>query len=132
MSETIGLEAIATAFRRSAYNAWSNVLIGNAPPDVQMAYERMRNPVVGDWVFEATTIYGMRHENATDLDGIGILEEDTREPFVFTDPDFIWDEESEGKPHPTERVFYIRTMDGRRFRWVNARLIAILTDLRRL
>lgn len=122
------LEAIATAFRRCAYNAYLNTLVGSAPPRVIEALERMKNPRVGDWVIETTTVWmGTR----SDLDGIGILEEIAREPFVFSgDPDFVWDEEVEGAPHPTETVYYLRTMDGRRFRWTNASIVAVPTELR--
>jgi len=127
--EAMDIEQIATAFRRCAYNAYSNVLIGNAPKVVRDAYERMKEPRAGDWVIETSTIGGMRHKDGTDLDGIGILEKAARENVVFDDPDFAWDEEVEGMPHPTEIVYYIRTMDGMLFRWTNASIIAIQSEL---
>lgn len=121
----LDVESIARAFRQSAYNAYRNTLIGNARPRVMDAFNRMKKPVVGDWVFEASTC-GMK--SRPDLDGIGILEAVEWEKIDFGDPDFVWDEAEEGGPWPTEEVFYIRTMDGRRFRWTNAMIIAILNE----
>src|SRR5690606_36234682 len=106
-SPKMNIEDIASAFRRSADNAYKNTLIGSAPKRVADAYDRMTNPVVGDWVVELSTI-GMK--DRSDLDGIGILEEVALEKIDFSDPDFVWDEEEEGCPWPTERIFYIRTM----------------------
>lgn len=114
------LEAVAKAFQEAVSTAWSNVLIGNAPPVVKAAYQQMSNPSPGDWVAELTTM-GMRGRSS--LDAVGILEEIARERVEFSDPDFVWDETEDG-PHPTETIYYIRTMDGRRFRWSNATIIA--------
>ena len=118
------LASLATAFRRAVYRAWTNTLIGQAPPDVRKTFEQMKYPEVGDWVIEASTIHGMRHSPASDLDGVGVLEEVAQEKIDFGDPDFVWDEAEEGRPHPVEPVFYIRTIDGRRFRWTNATILA--------
>jgi hypothetical protein len=122
------LEAIATAFRRTAYNAYICTLIGNAPGIVIKAGNRMKNPVPGDWVIETSTIGGFRGKAMTDLDAIGVLDAIEWEPVDFGDPDFVWDEAVEGRPHPKERVYYILTMDGRRFRWVNANFVTAVTD----
>lgn len=126
--EKMELEAIATAFRRSAYIAYRNTLIGNAPKCVSDTFARMSAPQIGDWVIETSTVYGFRHSPSSDLDGIGILEAVEWENVVFGDPEFVWDEETEGRPHPTEKIYYIRTMDGRQFRWSNASIVAVLTD----
>lgn len=56
---------------------------------------------------------------------VGILEEVAWEPVQFSDPDFVWDEKAEGTPHPTERIVYIRTLKGIRFRWHNASFIRV-------
>lgn len=128
MSE-IDLEILARAFRRTVYNAYGNTLIGSAPKAITDAYNRMKNPQVGDWVIESTTVDGMRHANATDLDGVGILEDIAQEKVDFGDNAEVWDEEVEGEPHPTETVYYIRTIDGRLFRWTNATIIAAPTWL---
>lgn len=126
----VDLKQLATLMRRAIYSAFDATLINNAPPVTRNFFERTRNPKVGDLVIETTTVYGMRHANATDLDGIGILEEIAWEPVIFGDPDFVWDEKVEGEPHPTEKCFYIRTFDGRRFRWTNANIIAAVSDPR--
>lgn len=120
------LEEYARVLRTSADNAWSNTLIGTEARCVHDAYARMKAPVVGDWVIETSTLYvtGRPH-----LDAVGVLEEAGREPVVWGDPDFVWDEKEDG-PHPTEQVWYIRTLDGRRFRWTNASIIAILSERR--
>ena len=118
----VDLEQLATKIRHGIYSSYRAVLIGNAPEVTEAQFERMKNPVVGDLVTEGSTIY--RSRGATDLDAVGILEEITREPVEFGDPEVVWDEQEEGRPHPTEPVFYIRTLDGRRCRWVNANFIA--------
>lgn len=120
----IPVEKLATLMRRAIYNNWDCVLVGNAPEFVRKHFERMSNPIVGDLVIEASTL-GMA--NRDDLDGIGLLEEIAWEKVPFDGP---WDEAVEGQPHPTEKCFYIRTLDGRRFRWTNARIIAALTTMR--
>lgn len=118
---SIDLEVIATAFRRAAYTQWSNTLIGNAPKCVLDTHDQMKNPRIGDWVIEASTMGGGRNPDSSDLDGVGILEEVAEERIEME-----WDEAENG-PHPTEGVYYIRTMDGRRFRWHNASIIAVPT-----
>jgi hypothetical protein len=131
-NEKMELEAIATAFRRSAYNAYSNTLI-SGPKIITDAFNRMTNPQVGDWVIETSTVFmtrpRMRRSPSSDLDGVGILEEIAWENVQFPDPGFVWNEEEEGRPHPTEKIYYIRTLDGRRFRWSNASIIAAQTDI---
>lgn len=126
--DPLDLERLATTLRRSIYNAYMATLVGDAPEVTKRYYKRASKPQIGDLVTEATTIGGMRHDNATDLDGVGILEDVTWEPVDFGDPDFVWDEAEEGRPHPTEQVFYIRTLDGRRFRWVNANFVAAVSE----
>lgn len=127
-TEVPNLEAIATAFRRAAYNAYMCTLIGSAPGIVIKAGNRMKAPKLGDWVIETSTVHGFRDKTQTDLDGIGILESIEQEKVDFGDSDFVWNEAEEGRPHPTETVYYLRTMDGRRFRWVNASIVAILAE----
>lgn len=114
----IDLEAVATAMRRAIYTAWQNTLIGSAPPVVLASHDQMAKPKVGDWVIEASTIYGGRNHDSRDLDGVGILEKVLSEPV-----DIEWDEAEDG-PHPMETTYYLRTLDGRLFRWHNASIIA--------
>ncbi len=126
--EPIDLELLATTLRRTIYAAYRATCVGQRAPVTEKYYTRTSAPQIGDLVIETTTIGGMRHQNATDLDGIGLLEEVAWEKVVFSDPEFVWDEAENGRPHPTERVTYIRTLDGRRFRWVNACFVAAVAD----
>lgn len=119
--------SLATILRRTIYNAYLATLVGNPVDVTRRYYERAKAPQIGDLVTEASTVYGMRHEGATDLDGVGILEEIAWEKVVFGDPDFVWEEKVEGRPHPTEKVYYIRTLDGRRFRWTNANFVSAVS-----
>ena len=128
MSDPIPLEEIATAFRRLAYNAYYATLVGNPAKITEDFGNRMKDPMPGDFVIEISTIY--RSKGTGDIDAIGILEEQVREKIQWDDSDFVWDEEAEGQPHPTELITYIRTLDGRRFRWSNASFIALPTYLR--
>lgn len=128
---TDDLAGLATMLRRSIYNAYRATLVGTPALVTARYQERSRFPVVGDLVIEASTVY--RSRGTADLDSVGILEEDCQEKVIFdSDPEFVWDEDVEGEPHPTERVFYIRTLDGRRFRWTNATMVAAVSDLNAL
>jgi hypothetical protein len=120
--EAIELEKVATALRHTIYGAYVATLVGSPAKVTEDFQRRMRAPVVGDWVAETSTTY--RSRGTGDLDAVGVLEEIAWEDFVWGNPDFVWDEAVEGKPHPKEKVFYIRTLDGRRFRWTNANFIA--------
>ncbi|MBO1023297.1 hypothetical protein IPU75_01050 [Ochrobactrum sp. SD129] len=123
----VDLNAIATSFRRLTYTAYKATLVGN-PADVTRKFkERAVAPQVGDFVAEVTTI--SRSDRAADLNAFGILEEIAKEKVDFGDEDFVWNEDEEGEPHPLEIVYYIRTLDGRRFRWVNATFIAAPLEL---
>ncbi|MHA3790531.1 hypothetical protein [Sphingomonas sp. YL-JM2C] len=112
MTETVttDLLALATTLRHAINNAHLATL-GRATEIARIYDERATNPRIGDLVTEATTIFGVRHKNGTDLDAVGILEEIA----------------SEGRGGMDE-VFYIRTLDGRRFKWVNASMIAAVSE----
>lgn len=116
----VDLEKLAGQFRASAYNAYSNTLIGNAPIVVQRAYRRMTDVKVGDLVIECTTVY---MKNRPNLDGIGELLSITYEPIPYDPP---WDG---GEPCPKEKVYTIKTLDDRTFRWTNAMFISVLTEI---
>lgn len=48
------------------------------------------------------------------------------EPVDFGDKSFVWDEQAEGRPHPTEPVWYIDRLDGEGIhRWVNCQFIGL-------
>lgn len=125
----IPLDEIATAFRRLCYNAYVATLVGSPAKVTADFGDRMKDPKVGDFVIETSTVY--RSRGTGDIDAVGVLEEVAWEKVAFDgDPDFVWDEAVEGRPHPLERVTYIRTLDGRRFRWVNASFIAAPAELK--
>lgn len=120
--QPIDLNLLATKVRHGIYSSYRAVTNGAMRNETLSQFQQMSNPRIGDLVTEETTIYYSSRE--TDIDAVGILEEIAQEPVVYDDENFVWDEEYEGRPHPTETVFYIRTLDGRRHRWVNARFIA--------
>lgn len=119
------LEQLAREIATAVYNAYSNTLVGTASPRVHELNDRIRDVRIGDLVIEHTTCL-MPSRPA--LDAVGYLLRDVWEPVKFSDPDFVWDEKEEGQPHPKERIFYIRTLDGREFRWENASLISAPTE----
>lgn len=128
MTDEIGLDEIAGAFRALIYNAYIATLVGSPAKVTERFGDRMKSPQVGDWVAEVSTMY--RSRGTTDIDALGKLEEIAWEKVAFeSDPEFVWDEAVEGRPHPTERVYYIRTLDGRRFRWTNASIVAAPADI---
>jgi hypothetical protein len=124
-TQPVDLQALAKTLRRSIYNAYSATLIGGAPKVTARYSDRAMNPIIGDLVVESSTIYQPRR----DLDCVGFLEEIAWEKVIFGDPEFVWDEEVERRPHPTERIFYIRTLDGRRYRWSNANMVAAVSGV---
>lgn len=127
------MEELARVIGVSAYNAYSATLVGNSAPITKNFSKRLQDIQVGDWVVEITTILmslpGARiHRPA--LDAVGVLLRTTQEKVDFSksDPDFVWDEAVEGRPHPTERCTYIKTIDDREFCWTNARFISVPSE----
>lgn len=118
------LEIAATALRRATYNAHGLALAGSSP-NAGRILEFMRTMKPGNMVIETTTVWGMR-KGMSDLDGIGILIREAVEPVR----ELVWDIETDG-PLPEERVYYIKTLDGREFRWTNASFIAVPCELLR-
>lgn len=112
----VNLDEVATVFRRCAYSAYYD----------SRKTKVSGEPQVGTWVFEASTIGGFREDGNKDINAIGILEEIAWENVIWADPDFVWDEAIEGEPHPKEKVYYLRTIDDRRFRWTNATILPVL------
>lgn len=92
----------------------------NPRPETDVFRKRMDVLSVGALVYEVSTT-GMSDR---DLDAVGWLEAETFEKVDFGEGADPWDEGAEGRPHPVEKVYYIRTLDGRRFRWHNARFRA--------
>jgi len=129
MSEKVKqLEALAKAIRNITYNAHGATLIGPEIPVVQRLGNRMNDIKIGDLIVEISTIW---MQQRSDLDGLGYLIRIEQEPVDFGPRAEPWDEKEEGQPHPTERCTYIKTLDGREFRWTNASFIAAPIELLR-
>lgn len=110
-SGQIELAKVAEALAHAIHAAYSMSLNGYG---IGEKYRPTLEARVGDFVVEQTTFYRGVTRAVHYLDSVGVLERITHEP-VEGD----WDDE----PPPTERVWYIRTLDGRSYRWVNARFI---------
>lgn len=113
------LEQVAELLAISAYIAWTNTLCSGRPPNVQMYYERMGKPNVGDLVVETTT----SKRGVSALDRVGRLisvREETKEVEG-------WDISVDG-PYPTYLVYTIETLDGREFGWTNCNFVVIPED----
>jgi len=120
------LDRISHAIRVSAYAVYTGLLRGNLTARERQISDRIRDCREGDLVVEITT--GPAHRKP-DIRGVGILLKVCREPVKFSDTDFVWDEAVEGQPHPTEKVYYIQTLDGNECRWTNASFIVCLEDM---
>jgi L-ascorbate metabolism protein UlaG (beta-lactamase superfamily) len=110
----LDLEKLAREIVTMAYNASGAALMGKPTQRIEDLRRRFDDIQVGDLVVETSTALmdGRRGEKyyRPALDAVGYLIKVTWEPIVFEgDPDFIWDETVEGKPHPTEKCVYIRT-----------------------
>lgn len=102
--------------------AYRNSLVGNPCPAVRDYFQRVTSPRPGDMVLEIT------NRSAPPLDRVGRLISVGMEnppPEVLSEEDY--DEEEWGRPYPPyqEKVWRIRTLDGREFRWWNADFIVI-------
>lgn len=111
------LEILARYLRRTGYGLWTATLHGHRIEEHQAVHGRMNDLTPGSLVFESTTI--IQSKGTTDLDSVGFLERIEFEPMSIDG----WDEDEDGPP-PLERATYIRTLDGRSFRWVNATFLS--------
>lgn len=122
------LEKLARIIVTMAYNASGAALMGRPTQRIEDLRNRFDDIQIGDLVVETSTALmdGRRGEKyfRPALDALGYLVKITWEPVVWGDPDFVWDEAVEGKPEPTEKCVYIKTLDGREFRWTNASFIS--------
>lgn len=109
------LEPIARLLQHATNTAWSLALQGT--PRSDDAYKHMGNIKPGDMVMETSTAL-MQSRPA--LDGIGELLRVVQEDVPFDD----WNVDTDG-PIPKERVYYIKTLDGREFRWTNATFVKV-------
>ena len=87
--------------------------------------DRMKEPRVEDLVLELSStprwIAGSRRTDWHEPQNcLGYFVRKDWEPI----PD--WDEATEGQPAPKELVWYIRALDGRELRWVNAKFVTII------
>lgn len=135
MSATLEqLRQAAKLLGHSAYAAYMTTLRGDVPAGSSKNFE----PCVGQWVME-TSAWGMfcapdakeryakEHSHVLDpLNFIGVLGRIVAEPSMSAEQ---WNEGVEDKndwePVPTEKVYYIKTLDGRDFNWRNCRFIRI-------
>jgi hypothetical protein len=114
----------------SAYAAYTATLRGDVPAGSHKNFD----PVVGEPVVEVSTIsmwddperYAVREEFAhlrDVLNCIGTLERIAWEPCHTPEE---WEElKTEGEEVPKQKAWYIRTLDGREFRWENANFIRV-------
>lgn len=107
------------------YELWKAHLVGNSCPSNTRRFNRMRVPRTGDLVLETSSallwMLGIRQSDwHVAENGVGYLLREAREAIPN------WDEAELGEPAPTEKIWYIRTLDGRELRWTNADFIAIL------
>lgn len=109
----------------SAYIAWVNTISGYHVPAAKFYCERMHDPQPGDLVLEVT------NWKARPLDRIGRLISVGMEnpPPEVVDPQ-TYDESEWERPYPPyqEKIWRIRTLDGREYRWWNADFIVIPED----
>lgn len=119
--KTIPLERLAKELAQSIHRAWELSLAGHKA--AHDSFEQMKAVSVGDMVVETSTFYNVATDGkwrgqGSVLDTVGILDEVAQEKVEIAE----WDEEADG-PWPTETVYYILTLDGRRYRWVNANFV---------
>jgi hypothetical protein len=109
------LNSLAIDIQASVYNSYRATLIGANIYVVNSLYERFKDVRPGDLVVETTTFH---MPGRAAIDAVGYLRRVVWEPIAE------WDDE----PRPTEKVFYIRTLDGREYRWTNADFISAPTE----
>ncbi len=118
----------ARAIAVLAYKAYDAVLCGR-PTGIQSAlYAFMKDVQPGRLVVEITAL---GRPDRDPFNSVGELIRIAAEPVVFSDPEFVWDEKEEGRPAPTEQIFYIRLLDGTEYRWSNATFICVPETLDR-
>jgi len=93
-------------------------LRGDLPPTFPITFEDLQKPQPGDFVMENTT----RLRRERDGTAFGWLERIVREP-CFTEDE--WRSQGDDRPIPTERVYYVKNLDGEVVRWVNAEFIVV-------
>ena len=127
----VQLQQAARLAAYSAYAAYMATLRGDVPAGSHQNFQ----PEVGVPVVEISTI-GMwdnlvhykldeSREHLRDvLNCIGTLERIANEP-LYTPEQWVEMGESENDPISSQKAWYIRTLDGREFRWENALFIRV-------
>ncbi len=134
MSTRAQLQEAARLACYAAYAAYSAALRGDVPTGSYRNFD----PVVGQPVVESSTLglwddperwaKGERAHLNDVLNCIGVLERIEEEPICTEEH---WRDAESGygagpdEPVPKERAWYLRTLDGREFRWVNASFIRV-------
>jgi hypothetical protein len=118
---------LAYLLRAVAINAYAAYMNGLAHPGpaYQAQSRRTRDPQPGDLVLETSTLWrAARYVEDTpgQFPNLGVLLRMTTEPMPG---------DSEDEEPPTERVWYVRPLDGSvpEYRWTNADFIRVLTSL---
>jgi hypothetical protein len=112
------LRGLAEDLRR-AIDLGFGLALSSRAPAYGGRWRRLQEPRPGDLVAEVSTLY---RDNA--IDAVGRLTRVQQDPVDYGEGADPWDEAAEGRPHPTETVYYIRTLDGREMRWTNAKFVA--------
>ena len=111
-------EALARLLVETGKRMWDSQLHGcNAESRIRRC-ERMQHPQPGDWVYEQSSAYMFPPDfpRFPAVNKVGVFLRETQEPVdPWTEPD---------EPAPMEKCIYIRLLDGREYRWTNARVVA--------
>lgn len=97
----------------------------NSTPMLGRVQAWMRSPKVGDMVVEITTAF-MRESDVdrARYDSFGTLLAVAHEPF-HSDNEWESVKDDFDGVRPTEKVYYVATMDGAIARWTNARFVRV-------
>jgi hypothetical protein len=111
---------VAHVIRMAAYATYGATLI-SGPEYTKKLHKWLGDIRPGDLVYELSTVWAKDRA----ADAVGYLERVAWEPISDIDPEFTWDEVEEGRPEPKWEVFYITTLDGRPYRWHNAKFLRV-------
>lgn len=124
--EMTRLESAAVLIGSAGLTAWSNCLIGGAPPAIAAYYRRASEPQIGDLVVESSSFFLRCSRNDRPFTCVGTLVKHELEALPFAaDPDNP--EQDQGTY--TEDAWYIDILSAPEgtepFRWVNASFVSI-------
>lgn len=130
--EMTDLEKAAVMLGVAGYTAWSNSLIGAAPPSLRNYYDRASNPQPGDLVVETSSFWIRMRDGNRPFVCVGRLVSHAVEqvPYVFDD-DHVPDPDDDLTYN--EEAWYVDLLSDpdrkEPFRWMNASFVAIPTTL---